>query len=204
MTSSTEADLAALRALAEEGRQAPLAGGRVLVWFGLAVPVANILFWALGQFPYLPQQIWLGASIGFAALSGVGGAALMRSGGPFLTRGTVLARAEALVWGGSGLAILAYTAVLVLRGLLGFETPPNVMGALGTVAFLHFGVAYAVTAGLSRQRWLQWPAAGSFVAAVITGLIADSHLVMLVSSGFIVLLALVPGLILLRAERRAA
>ena len=204
MTSSTEADLAALRALAEEGRQVPLAGGRVLVWFGIAVPVANILFWALGQFPYLPQQVWLGASIGFAALSGVGGAALMHRGGPVWTRGTVLARAEALVWGGSGLAILAYTAVLVMRGLLGLETPPNVMGALATVAFLHFGVAYAVTAGLSRQRWLQWPAAGSFVAAVITGLIADSHLVMLVSSGFIVLLALVPGLILLRAERRAA
>lgn len=204
MTTSTEADLAALRALAEEGRHAPLAGGRVLVWFGLAVPLANTLFWALAQFPDLPRQVWLGALIGFASLAGVGGAALMHSGGPFQARGTVLARAEALVWGASGLAILAYTAVLVIRGLLGLPTPPNVMGTLATVAFLHYGVAYAVTAGLSRQRWLQLPAAGSFVAAVIAGLIADSHLAMLVSSGFMVLLALVPGLILLRAERRAA
>jgi hypothetical protein len=204
MSVSSEADLAALRALAEEGRHSPLAGGRVLVWFGVAVPVASLLFWALGQMPDVPRQLWLGATIGFAVLAGAAGAALMRAGGGLQPRATVLARAEALVWGASGLAMMTYTAVLVLRGLLGLDTPPNVIGSLATVGFLHYAVAYAVTAGLSRQRWLRLPAAGSFAAAAMCGLIADSDLVMPVSALLLLVLALVPGVILMRAERAAA
>jgi DNA-binding transcriptional ArsR family regulator len=173
MTSATETDLAALRSLAEEGRHTPLAGGRFLVLFGALVPVANTGFWALGQMAEVNRALWLGALIGFMMLSGIAGGMLTKSLKDRPASQTVLAKAEALVWGIGGLALGVYTGMLVLRGLLGLETPPIVMGNIATVAFLIYGIAFFTTAGLSRQKWLSIPGYGSFVAAIVTGLIAD-------------------------------
>jgi hypothetical protein len=203
MTSTAETDLSALRALAEEGRYTPLAGGRFLVFFGCLVPLANTGFWALTQWPGLTQGMMTAALVGFMAVCGVAVTILTRSVKAKPGASTILSQVEGLVWGLGGLAIAVYTGAMVLRGLLGLETPPIVMGAIGTIAFLQYGVAFFTTASLSRQKWLNIPAFGSFVAAVCTALIADSTLVMPLSSVFVVLLAFIPGVILMRAERRA-
>jgi hypothetical protein len=203
MTSTTETDLSALRALAEEGRYSPLAGGRFLAFYGALVPLANLGFWALTLLPGLTQAMMTAAMIGFACIFGIAGSALTHSLKANPGSNTVLAKTEGLVWSLGGIAIGIYVGMTVLRALLGLQTPPIVMGAIATVAFLHFGVAYFATASLSRQKWLNIPAAGSFIAAVATGLIADSTLVLPLSGLLVFLLAFIPGVILMRAERRA-
>jgi hypothetical protein len=202
MTSTTDNDLSALRAIAEEGRYSPLAGGRFLAFYGVLVPLANLGFWALTLLPGLTQAMMTAAMIGFACLFGVAGSALTQSLKASSRSNTVLVKAEGLVWSLGGIAIGIYVGMTVLRALLGLETPPIVMGGIATVAFLHFGVAYFTTASLSGQRWLNIPAAGSFLAALATGLIADSPLVLPVSGLLVFLLAFIPGVILMRAERR--
>jgi hypothetical protein len=203
MTTTTDTDLAVLRALAEEGRHTPLAGGRFLVFFGALVAVNNALFWALDQLPTVTQSMKQSISLGVMILFGTASGALIQSVRKMPRHGTVLAKVEALVWGFAGAAIAVYTAILVARGVLGLTTPVVLLGTLGVVAFLHYAVAFLTTAYLSRQTWLKLPGYGSFGAAAITGLLADSSLVMPVTSALVVLLVLVPGIILMRAERRA-
>jgi hypothetical protein len=77
------------------------------------------------------------------------------------------------------------------------------LGMIGAVAFLHFAVAFLTTAYLSGRRWLLVPGYGAFAAAVCAGLIAHTTWFLPVTSLFVVVLALVPGLILMRAERKA-
>lgn len=201
MTPHTDTDIAALRALAEEGRQAPLAVGPVLVLAGLLVPAACIGGWMLALVPDVARPLQIAALLGFCVLGGIGGQMLLRQLAPAIARGTVLARAEGMVWGLGGLATGVFAAMLVLRGLMGLPTPANVMGAIATVAFLQFGVAFLVTAGLSRQYWLQVPGYGAFLAALACGLVADDVLVMPLIAALMVLLALVPGVIMIRSGR---
>ena len=203
MTQATETDLAMLRALAEEGRYAPLAGGRYLVGFGLLAACGNAGFWALGQWDGLTHSIMTFALIGFMILFGVAVSVFTNRRGEMARQETVLNKVESLVWSTSGIAMAVYVGIVTLRGVLGLDTPPILLGFIGVIAFLHYAVAFFVTAGLSRQTWLRIPAAGSLMAAVIVGLMADTPLVMPVSAGFVVLLAVVPGMLLMRAEKSA-
>lgn len=203
MSTSIQSDLAALRALAEEGRQTPLGGGRFLVFFGMLVLVNNLLFWALDLIPGVTPAMTRTASIGVVILFGVAGGMLVNSLRSMPRPGTVLARTEALVWGFGGGAIAVFVAILVARGLLGLETPLVLLGMMGVVAFLHYAVAFLTTAYLSQQAWLKLPGYGSFVAAAVTGLLADSPWVMPVTSLLVLLLVVIPGVILMRAERSA-
>jgi hypothetical protein len=201
MPLNSETDLASLRALAEEGRYTPLAGGRFLIYFGGLAASANAFFWALNVVPGVTDMIERFASIGFVILASVIGASVFHSLKTMPPNPTILAQAEALVWSVSGIAIGLYTGIMVLRGVLGLETPPIIMGSIGVVAFLHYGVAFFTTAGLSKQTWLNMPAFGSFVAALVTGFLADTPFVMPTISVFVVLLAVIPGIILMRGER---
>lgn len=204
MTPHTDTDIAALRALAEDGRQAPLAAGPALVLAGLLVPTACIGGWVLAVAPDVARPLQIAGLLGFCVFGGIGGQMLLRQLAPAIARGTVLARAEGMVWGLGGLATAVFAAMLVLRGLLGLPTPANVMGAIATVAFLQFGVAYFVTAGLSRQRWLQKPGYGAFLAALVCGLVADETLVMPVIAFLMVMVALLPGVVMIRMGRIGA
>jgi hypothetical protein len=199
MTSTTQTDLASLRAIAEEGRYTPLAGGRFLIYFGGLVATANVL----NVLPGVTDGMTKFASIGFPILAAAVGAMVFLSLKTTPRSNTLLAQAEALVWSVSGIAIGLYMGILTLRALLGLSTPPNVMGALGAVAFLHYGVAFFTTAGLSKQKWVNIPAGGSFVAAIITGVLADTAFIMPITSVFVILLAIIPGIIMIRAERKA-
>lgn len=203
MNPTTGTEIAALRALAEEGRLGPLGAGPALVLVGILVPAACLGSWVAGLVPDVPRGAQVAGLVAFCAAGGLIGQIMIRKLAPAMERGTVMARAEGLVWGLGGLATGVFAAVLVLRGLLGLPTPANVIGAIATVAFLHIAVAYFVTAGLARVRWLQVPGYGALVAGLVCGLVADQPLIMPLVAGLMLLLALVPGILLLRAGRRA-
>lgn len=203
MSDATKADLEALRRLAEEGRSAPLAGGRYLAAFASLSAVGLVgLYWLIES-----------RAPGWTALALWGG--LMAVGAGLFTlfnrqtadlpgAHTAVGKAEGMVWSYGGFAIFAFALAYVLRLAMGIETPPLMGGLIGTVAFLAYGIAFLTSAGLSQQKWLLWPGYGAFVSAVIVALIAQDTLVLLVTAGLIVVVGTLPGLMLMRAERAGA
>jgi hypothetical protein len=199
----TSDDLSALRALAEEGRHPPLAGGPLLVALGLTLLLVTAGAWALTGLDALDPKMMIAANVGFAMVASLIGAAAMRALAARPPQRTTLTRIEALSWGFAGLAVGIHAGVLVLRALSGLEAPPNVIGKIATIGFLQAGVAYFVVAAMSRRTWLRIPGYGSMGAAVVMGVFADQALALPLTGVLGALLFVPPGIALIRAERGA-
>ena len=192
-------DLAYMRALADEGRRAPLLGGSILVAAGLIYGTASLAHWAvMAGLLDLPRSslglIWGVAVAAFlialfvlkARLGGKPGAAAMAN------------RVSGAAWGGMGGASFAiglslFAAVFKTGDWIFMALFPPVILAL-------YGAAWIVGAALSDRPWMKWVAAGSFAAAVGCALLIGEQAQYLVYAVSFLLLSVAPGLALMRQE----
>lgn len=190
-------DLAYARNLAEEGRQAPLIGGAYLVLFGVITPIAYAAHWMVltGQLaPYFAGIIWGG--FGLCALIGTFALRAKMRGMPGAA--AVGNRTDRIVWRGAATAILAVVAGTVLRAAFtdGYAATNAIMGA----GFGLYGVALYATASISGHRWLSTFA---YLAWIISGVLwfyMSEPWAYLIASAGAVLVLLIPGIAMMRAE----
>tara|TARA_R110002096_G_scaffold26568_4_gene81936 strand:- start:2718 stop:3353 length:636 start_codon:yes stop_codon:yes gene_type:complete len=197
---ATDTDLEYLRSIAESGRQAPLLGGRYFVWWGLLAAVALLVHWsiltgALSAPPSMVGAVWFG--YGIIGMIGSRVLSLGLRGKPGI--GAVGNLAERAVWNGVTATIFFYAigttiAVALDRGnLILFDTIP-------VIAFCGYGISFHVTAAMGGPGWMKPMAWTSWTAAAGGLYFVGTPELYLYAAGVVLLLALLPGLIILRDE----
>jgi hypothetical protein len=192
-------DIAYMRALAHEGRHAPLLAGRFLVAAALVFGPANIGLWAIqsGLLDVSPwAQLWL--SIGSAVVFGGVLAVLIRgqkSRPGSLSSGN---RAVGAAWSAVGYGIFVTWLGLVALSLKSGDWAW--MSVMPTVVLVAYGSAWMVAAAMTRLRWMTLTALMCYAGAVGVAWFVDSPAILLVFTAVLIAVALVPGLILMRQE----
>lgn len=192
-------DLAYARALAEEGRHAPLLGGSYLLFWGALNAAAFTAHWAVAT-ERLPLTGMSFALLwgGYGVVAAVGMTALrMRTRGkPGLT--AIGGRAERAIWTGAATALLAVALGSIARMLADNDTSaPNFIMA---AAFALYGAALFGVARLSEQSWMRTFGWLSVLAAGTLCLFVNEPWAYLVAAAGALLVLAVPGIILLRRE----
>lgn len=193
-------DLAYVRTVAEEGRQAPLLGGSWLVFWGVLTAAAWVAQWAL-----LTGRLADGAGWSFAALwagygvaAGLGMALLRRRLRDRPGQAAIGNRVERAVWVAAAWALLAITTGAIGRmALAGDYRAPD---AIAVAAFAIYGLALMTTAGIAKETWLAAFAFLSFIIAAILGVYLISTWFYLAAAAGVVLVLVLPGVILLNRE----
>jgi hypothetical protein len=190
-------DLSYARTLAEEGRRAPLIGGSYLVMFGVLLAIA-----------YSAQYAVLTGSLERSVIGmvwmGFGAAALV---GSLLLRGrtknmpgasSISNRADRTVWHAVAWAILFVVAGAIARGIAydNYDATNAIMAA----GFGLYGVALYSTATLSGHMWLRIFAWLAWSLSATMWLFLGEPWAYLAAAVGSVLVLLVPGVIMMRAE----
>lgn len=192
-------DLAYLRALAAEGRTAPLFGGSILlaagVLFGLAALVHGLV---LAGYLRAGGEVVLGAWIAAGVLFGATIFVIKRRLDHRPGAGTSANRAFGVVWGALGYAMFAIIVAIAIAAWR--LDQPQIMGLLCCAIFAMYGAGWSVGAQLGSQKWLWFVALGSLAAAVALAFRIDNRDVLIWYAGALFLLVALPGALLMRQE----
>jgi len=198
-TPSPQDDIAYIRAMAEEGRNTPVLGGGILIAAGAIFGLASLLHYAIvggliAVEPIAYSYVWIGAMVVFfLALIGLKSKIRGRPGSR-----SAVNRAVGAGWMGVGLGIFVMAlSIAVLSFKLRSEVPTYLFPSL---IFALYGAGWAVSATMSGQKWQWWLAIGGWVGAPAIAALIGTPLLWLGYAAGLVLLALIPGLILVRQE----
>ena len=192
-------DIAYLKALADEGRQAPLLGGAILLSAGLIFGAASVVHWAVaaGVLDLSPTAfaiVWGVAAVAFLLALFVLSAQIKTRPGANSTGN----RGMSASWGGMGIAsffLFVGFAIIATRyggEILGVLIPPVIIAL--------YGAGWWAAGELSNKRWLTVVAWCAFIASPVMAWLGDRPEQYLAYAAALVLLAGLPGLILMRGE----
>ena len=192
-------DLAFMKALAQEGRRAPLLNGRSLLAAGVIYGLTSLAAWAVWTgvvhvSPWWRGGVWAAATaiyLPFIWLSKR--SACDRPGATAVTNVAVKT-----AWRALGYSILAMVLVNTLAAWREHST--MVWDTFPCLVLVFYGAGWMVSAAMSDRRWIVWVAAGCFVAALLVGYLSDHLLVFPVFAAAFFLLVALPGWLLMRAE----
>lgn len=202
--SDLASDLAYVRALAEEGRDAPLVGGvYYLLWGGLMGGAALVAFLGLAGVVSLGRG---GAFVPWAAAAAIGWIASMllsrrraKMPGTF----TLGNRTAAATWLAVGMFITVFWAALLFAhdDFTALGVPRYFLFYLMfPVAFGVYGVAFYATAVAARADWLKIFAVLSWGFSIAALFLAGSVYQFLAGALGSLVCAALPGLLLMRGE----
>lgn len=194
-------DLAYIRSLADEGRNAPPLNGPILIAASLVFGSATLGHWAivsglLAVDPMALLWVWLAAGAVFAAALFV----LIRRMKSRPGYNHIRNEAVGAAWSGAGFTIFSIWLGLVAMGLTtGDWTSMRIMPSLVCAAY---GTGWLVAAAMSGRKWMNTVAITSYAGAAVLGLVSHLSLVMLVFLAIMICVALIPGIVLTRGEPR--
>jgi hypothetical protein len=196
---SVRDDIAFMRALAEEGSQVPMLGGGISAAAGLIFGLASVLHWMVqagilrvSQWAFL--GIWIGAGVLFGIACGI---LIKRTRGQAGANSSVN-KATGSAWSSVGFAI--FTTFLGMLAIAWVTKSEQVFYIFPVMILALYGAAWSVAADMSGRGWIRVVALASFAGAVIMGLLTNHPMQMLAYAAALILLAFVPGIILLRQE----
>lgn len=193
-------DLAFMRGLAEEGRNAPMIGGSMLAWAGLIFGAASLVFYAELSGAIDPPGsglVWLVAMILYAVIGTTIVVRIRSQPGYMAPRN----QATGAAWSSVGYAIFAIWIAFALASVRTGEEV--IMFMFAPVILALYGLGWSVAASLSPKAWLKAAAGAAFVSAIATAWYAGEAEQFLVYAAALVLTALIPGLVLMRRARAA-
>jgi hypothetical protein len=198
-----QSDLEFLRDVAASGQHAPSLSGRFFVWWGGLAAPALLAHWSImtgligvpGQFVGL---VWLA----YGVIGMIGSALLGRSLRGKPGRGAVNNRGEAAAWRGVTWTIAAYAIGAVIANLLG-RGHPILFDTIPLVAFAGYGLSFHISAQLGGARWMHGAAVLAWLASGIGLSLTGTPGLYLFSAATVGLLAIIPGVVLLRREPAA-
>ncbi len=193
-------DVAYARALAEEGRRAPLIGGAYLIFFGVLLVAAYLAHWAIwtGALPVADPTyvgfVWLA----FGVIAGLGVAALRRRTRQMPGSASVSNQVDRHVWQGVSLGILIVVLATVSRSiLLDDYAAPNAIMAVG---FCLYGLALYVSARMSDERWLNGFAFLAWIASGLLFFFLNEPVSYLLAASAAAAVLIIPGVMLIQRE----
>ncbi len=196
-------DLDYLRTLAEAGEQSPLLAGRFYALWGLLTALAYSLHFIFvtgliggpGALPILwISFILIGAAGHFVLLRLLFGADL--PGG-----GAIGNRTSQYVWRFASLVLSCLFAGLILKASLSGD--PGLMNWSIPFVLATYSLAMGVTGSLADNKIIRRAAYASAASVGLTTLMIDSPYVYLLASVIMLLVAALPGFLLLRDEPRS-
>jgi len=197
------ADIAWMRRVAEEGRQAPMQGASILFGAGLIYGLGSLGHWAVasgiaGLGMEAVNYIWLAATLLFFLLLVTVLTRLKRDRGVVTSANLASGAAWAAVgWGIFALAV----SMIVLTWRLGGEAAMVTLALMPSMIMVFYGSGWAVTAAMQRSRPLWALAIASFAAApLIAALVGQAEQYLAYAAALFLLMAL-PGFLLMRAAR---
>jgi len=192
-------DIAFMKALAQEGSTVPLLFGGNMVAAGLIFGAASVGHWlieygtlAVAGWAYLVN--WLGAAALFAVVCNV----MIRRARSRPGFSAGVNKATGSAWSGVGFAIFA-----MWLGIMAYSYRTHdweVMNIFPVVIFGRYGAAWLVAGDMTGKGWIKLVALGSFAGAVLMGFMSGTEFQMLGYAACLLLLAVVPGLVLMRQE----
>lgn len=191
-------DLAFMRELVQAGEPGERArGGRIIAFGGFIFAGCSALNGAasLGLIPWPPSAFgwsWFVAMGLFLAL-------LFTVIGRRDTPQSKTSKAAGMAWAALGSVI--FTTVLSCLAANVATGDPAVWAVLPSVVFAVYGAGWTVSSVLSGRRWEAAVALGAFSAAVAIAFLSRSSWLYLAYAAGLVLLAGVPGLVMMRARR---
>lgn len=194
-------DVAFMRALAEEGRSAPMIGGSMMASAGLIFGIASLVFYAeLTGALDLPGTglIWLVAMVLYAVI-GISIILRIRRQPGYNAAAN---QATGAAWSSVGYTIFAVWVAFALATVRTGEEV--IMYMFSPVIIALYGLAWSVAAAIARKPWMHAIAITAFVAAAATAWYAGEPEMFLVYTAALVLTALAPGLYLMRLARPPA
>lgn len=203
MNADQRDDLRYLREMAEAGRRAPLLGGRFYVFWGVLVALAYsgqylILSGSLGVGEAALGVLWLG----FGAAAAIGQPLLTRSIRNKPGRGAVNNRVETVVWTTGGFVIMSFViGVFIATVVLG--SPAETWDFIVAVALGAYGTALITTGTVAEAPWMRLPALIAIGSVAIVPPMVGKPVLYLIAAMVVVVVALIPGLILLSKEPRS-
>lgn len=205
MNAPTQDDLARLRAIAEEGRSAPLLGGWHLILWGGAMGLALLINWAVVRqiLPWPDYSLsisWFGIVLAAWAASLLLGRRQAGTPGA-LSVGNQVERA---VWTTAGAFLLMLSLALFVRASLS-EDPGawSLMAVMSPVMFGVYALALHASAVAGNSGTAKPYVLISLAFAAVTAFLIGDPLQYLVAAGGIALVSILPGLGHLAAARRA-
>jgi hypothetical protein len=196
---SVKDDIAFMRALATEGRSAPLLGGAIMIAAGLIFASASVAHYTVAATgvhltPWIYPIIWFGAAGVFMLTLAVLKARYRGRAGS-LSPGN---RAMRGVWRGVAWAIFALFAVLAIAAWK--LDDPVMFGLLPSGILILYGAAWTLAAQMSELKWTGYIAALSFILAVGMALLLQDARIYLAYAAALLLTAALPGWLLMRQE----
>lgn len=192
-------DIAFMRALAQEGQRTPLLGGAIMVAAGLTFAVASLVQWAVVTGVLQVTQWILPATWGTALVVFLVTVRIirMRMGGKpgASSPGN---RASGLAWAGVGWTIFTMATVL---GIVCYRANSGIpMMVFPSLILALYGLGWSVAAAMSKKGWIWGVAIGSYASALLAAWFATTPMVFLIYAGALILLASLPGYVLMRQE----
>lgn len=196
-------DLAYLSAIARSGEDAPLLGGRFLVWWAGLTSLAILTHWAIlmGYGPFGAGAVWP-LWIGYILVGSAGQAVLVWSIRNKPGQGAAANRTEAAVWMSAGLGIGAIF-LGVVAGVQGGLLEPVFFNVILPVALSAYGVAWMTVAQVSRRLAFYAPALIAFAGAAAGMALAAGPWVYPVAAAALLASSVAPGVMMLRSEPRS-
>lgn len=197
-------EIAYVKTLAEEGRNAPLVGGVLYVIWGAVIAAAAMLSYlaetGVIALPFVGSLwFWLAAlGVGWALSFAVAGRSARKPGA--LTIGNKTASAA---WLAIGVFMsIFWLAAMIFRGHFkssGIE-PGLVFGLMFPIAFGLYGIAFYATAVAARLDWMRGFSFAAWIFSIAALYWVGDEKQFLVGVAGSVVCALLPGMILMRRE----
>lgn len=196
---SVHDDIAYMKALAQEGRRAPLLGGSILIAAGLIFGLASLVHYGIDSGiidlpPVAYAALWASAMLVFFVAMTL---QIRRIGGKPGAQ-SAANRAASAGWMGVGLGVFVMALSMAVIGWkVQSEIPALIFPSL---IFALYGSGWAVSATMSDQKW-QWRLAiACWIAAPLIAFLTGSSLMWLAYAAGLFLFALLPGVLLVRQE----
>jgi len=199
-------DLAYVRGVAEEGRKAPLLGGRFFVLWGLVVAVGSLANWAVFSGAVsVPSWsvaiIWFSLAGAASVLNGVLGRKLEGKPGS----NSIGNQVEKAVWSIAGVIFFTLAIAFLLFSLLIAEKGSPLWGGVIFSVFppITFGIyaialkATSVASSMDQLKIFVWL---SVLFAILTTLLIGSLFQFFATTAGILLVSVLPGVLMIRAE----
>ncbi len=205
MNAPTPDDLSRLRAIAEQGRSAPLLGGWHLILWGGAMALALLINWAVVRqilpWPdYALSISWFG--IVLAAWTGSLLLGRRQAGTPGAL--SVGNQVEHAVWTTAGAFLLALSLALFVRASLSEDSGAwSLMAVMSPVMFGAYAVALHASAVAGNTSRAKPYVLISLAFAAATAFLIGDPVQYLIAAAGIALVSILPGLAYLAAARRA-
>jgi hypothetical protein len=196
---SVHDDIAYMKALAQEGRRAPLLGGAILITAGLVFGLASLVAYGIDSGilnvpPVAYAFLWGGAMLVFFVIL----AWQIRKTDRKPGAQSAANRAAGAGWMGVGLGIFVMSLSMAVIGWKVQSPIPSLI--FPSLIFALYGSGWAVSATMSDQKW-QWTLAiACWIAAPLIAFLTGSPLMWLAYAAGLFLFALLPGVLLVRQE----